>query len=162
MVPGDRLTAGGAEYEFVGVGPYEGPNYVADRGHFGVREGSNYYELFPEKRRYQASNNVMTEAAIEPGLLRDIYISLGEPLGADPTTGVTAWAVRVQHKPLVRWVWFGALLMALGGTWALFDKRYSRLAARERKRRDQELAAELGKGDREGSTGPGDPDVVRA
>ncbi len=159
MVPGDRLTAGGTEYEFVGVGPYEGPNYVADRGHFGVREGSNYYELFPEKRRYQASNSVMTEAAIEPGLLRDIYVSLGEPLGTDPATGARAWAVRVQHKPLVRWVWFGALLMALGGTWALFDKRYSRLAARERKRRDQELAAELVQ---QTAQGPEGIDGVRA
>ncbi len=140
MLPGDRLTAGGAEYEFIGVGPYDGPNYVADRGHFGVREGSNYYELFPEKRRYKASNSLMTEAAIEPGFLRDIYVSLGESLGKDPDSGATAWAVRVQHKPLVRWVWFGAMLMALGGTWALFDKRYSRLAARERKRRDDDLA----------------------
>ena len=76
----------------------------------------------------------MTEAAIEPGFLRDIYVSLGEALGTDDATGATAWAVRVQHKPLVRWVWFGAMLMAFGGTLALFDKRYRRLADRERER----------------------------
>ena len=133
MVVGDRLEAGGAIYEFIEIGPYEGPNYVADRGRFGVTEGADYYELLPEKRRYQASNNIMTEAAIEPGFWRDLYISLGESLGADAATGKPAWAVRVQHKPLVRWVWFGALLMALGGTLALFDKRYRRLAARERR-----------------------------
>lgn len=132
MVPGERLTAGSIVFEFVGVSPVEGPNYVADRGHFWVTEGSQRYELYPEKRRYNARNNIMTEAAIEPGFLRDIYVSLGEALGADNVTGATAWAVRVQRKPLVRWVWFGAMLMALGGTWALFDKRYRRLAARER------------------------------
>ena len=137
MAPGERLTAGNITYEFVGVSPVQGPNYSADRGHFGVTEGGQRFELYPEKRRYQTTNNIMTEAAIEPGFLRDIYVSLGEALGTDPVTGqVTgpskAWAVRVQRKPLVRWVWFGALLMALGGTWALFDKRYRRLAARER------------------------------
>jgi len=132
MVPGDRLTAGSIIYEFVGVSPVQGPNYVADRGHFGVIEGSQRYELYPEKRRYKINNNIMTEAAIEPGLLRDIYVSLGEALGSDEARGTTAWAVRVQRKPLVRWVWFGAMLMAIGGTWALFDKRYRRLAAREK------------------------------
>jgi len=132
MVPGERLTAGSIVFEFVGVSPVQGPNYVADQGHFVVTEGSQRYELYPEKRRYTASNNIMTEAAIEPGFLRDIYVSLGEALGADQATGATAWAVRVQRKPLVRWVWFGAMLMALGGIWALFDKRYRRLAAREK------------------------------
>ena len=132
MVAGDRLAAGSLVYEFVGVKPVQGPNYVADQGHFIVTQGTAVFELFPEKRRYQANNNIMTEAAIEPGFLRDIYVSLGEALGSDETTGKSAWAVRVQHKPLVRWVWFGAMLMALGGTWALFDKRYRRLAAREK------------------------------
>ena len=124
MQPGERLEALGVEYEFFGVQPITGPNYVGERGHFGVREGSAYIELWPEKRRYSARNAIMTEAAIAPGLLRDLYVSLGEPL-ADG-----AWAVRVQRKPLVRWVWLGALLMALGGIWALFDKRYRRLAPR--------------------------------
>ena len=126
MSPGQRLEAFGVEYEFFGVQPVKGPNYVADRGHFGVREGDDYIELWPEKRRYSARNTIMTEAAIAPGFFRDLYVSLGEPLDDG------AWAVRVHRKPLVRWVWFGALLMALGGVWALFDKRYRRLSVRER------------------------------
>jgi len=145
MAPGDRLTAGSIVYEFIGVDPVEGPNYVADRGHFGVTEGARFYELYPEKRRYRASNSIMTEAAIEAGFLRDVYVSLGEALGEENAGGATAWAVRVQHKPLVRWVWFGAMLMALGGVIALFDKRYARLARREREaaaaRRDARAAA---------------------
>ena len=124
MVPGQRLEAFGIEYEFFGVQPIKGPNYVGERGHFSVREGRNVVDLWPEKRRYSARNAVMREAAIEPGLLRDLYVSLGEPL-ADG-----AWAVRVQRKPLVRWVWLGALLMALGGILALFDKRYRRIVPR--------------------------------
>jgi cytochrome c-type biogenesis protein CcmF len=124
MNAGDRLEVDGIVYEFFGVKPITGPNYVADQGHFGVTEGGAYYELWPEKRRYKANNNVMTEAAIEPGFTRDIYVSLGESLGGG------AWAVRVQRKPLVRWVWFGALLMAAGGLLALFDKRYARARAR--------------------------------
>ena len=66
----------------------------------------------------------MTEAGIEPGLMADIYISMGEPLGGG------AWAIRLHYKPFVRWVWLGALLMAIGGMVAVFDVRYRRLRAR--------------------------------
>ena len=120
MAPGDRLEAGSVTVEFLGVRPVQGPNYVSEQGRFGITEGASYYELLPEKRRYQARSMVMTEAAIEPGFTRDLYISLGEPLDNG------AWAVRVQRKPLVRWVWLGALLMAAGGLWTLLDKRYAR------------------------------------
>ena len=80
--------------------------------------------LTPEKRTYLARGNVMTEAAIDPGLTRDIYLSLGEPLEGG------AWAVRIQVKPFVRWIWLGGLLMALGGCVAVMDKRYRRLRQR--------------------------------
>ena len=68
--------------------------------------------------------NVMTEAAIDPGFLRDLYISLGEPVGEG------AWAVRVHHKPFVRWLWLGGVLMALGGSLTLADRRYRVVRAR--------------------------------
>jgi cytochrome c-type biogenesis protein CcmF len=90
-------------------------------------ESGGSYELRAEKRRYFAGNNVMTEAGIQAGLLADTYVSLGEPL----TDG--AWAIRLHYKPLVRWVWLGALLMALGGVVAIFDSRYKSLRVRERK-----------------------------
>ena len=72
-----------------------------------VTEDGHEIVLHPEKRRYLARSNVMTEAAIDAGFTRDIYISLGEPLEDGD------WSVRMQHKPFVRWIWFGGLLMAL-------------------------------------------------
>jgi len=124
MSPGQTTDLGPAEVRFEGVNPRQGPNFVADRGEFLVTEGSREYWLYPEKRRYMAGDNVMTEAAINPGFTRDIYISLGEPLeGGD-------WAVRLQHKPLVRWIWLGGLLSALGGALAVLDARYRRLRRR--------------------------------
>ncbi|MCR9276789.1 MAG: heme lyase CcmF/NrfE family subunit [Pseudomonadaceae bacterium] len=124
MVAGQTLTVADRQILFNGVSEVSGPNYVAQRGSFVITEGSNDYALYPEKRRYLARGSVMTEAAIEPGLMRDLYLSLGEPLAGD------SWAVRVHIKPLVRWVWLGALLMALGGGWALLDRRYKRLRVR--------------------------------
>jgi cytochrome c-type biogenesis protein CcmF len=76
--------------------------------------------LHPEKRKYASGGQVMTEAGIAPGLRGDLYVALGEPLGGD------AWAVRVHSKPFVRWIWFGAALMALGGFVTATDKRFRR------------------------------------
>jgi cytochrome c-type biogenesis protein CcmF len=81
--------------------------------------------LHPEKRQYNASGMPMTEASIQPGLLRDLYVSLGEPI-----PGSDAWAVRVYIKPFVDWIWAGCLLMALGGVLAISDRRY-RIHARK-------------------------------
>ena len=95
------------------------PNYVAARGTFRVtKDGREVTELFPEKRRYTAQGAQMTEAAIDPGFLRDLYVSLGEPLGDG------AWTVRLYYKPFVDWIWGGCLLMALGGVLAITDRRY--------------------------------------
>jgi cytochrome c-type biogenesis protein CcmF len=66
----------------------------------------------------------MTEADIDSGFTRDLYVSLGEPVGAD------AWVVRVYHKPFIDWIWGGCFLMAIGGVIAVSDRRY-RLARRE-------------------------------
>ena len=79
--------------------------------------------LYPEKRRYTVQNQTMTEAAIAPGLLRDLYVSLGEPLDDG------AWSVRLYHKPFIDWIWGGCVVMALGGVLAVSDRRY-RLAWR--------------------------------
>ncbi len=124
MGPGDVHELGPASVRFDGVSHREGPNFVAQRGAFHVTEGGSSYVLYPEKRRYLAREMVMTEAAIEPGVGRDIYVSLGEPLENGD------WAVRMQYKPLVRWIWLGGLLMALGGTLAVADGRYRRLRRR--------------------------------
>ncbi|NKB97273.1 MAG: heme lyase CcmF/NrfE family subunit [Pseudomonadales bacterium] len=124
MAPQEQTTLGEMTIHFNGVTQVQGPNYVAQQGIFVVRDGDNTFELRPEKRRYLAGGAIMTEAGINPGLLADTYISLGEPLQDG------AWAVRMHHKPMVRWVWLGALLMAFGGLLAIFDVRYRRLRAR--------------------------------
>ena len=90
--------------------------------------------LQPEKRSYTASGQVMTEAAIDPGLLGDRYVSLGEPVTEAGPGG--AWGVRIYVKPFVDWIWGGCLLMALGGVLAISDRRY-RVATR---RREQTVA----------------------
>ena len=122
MEAGDRVSLGGYEFVFDGVEKVQGPNYLSDQGSFRVmRHGALIATLQPEKRFYPVAQSVMTEAAIDPSLFRDIYIALGEPVGD------SAWAVRLHVKPLVRWVWLGGLLMALGGLVTLLDRRYGRL-----------------------------------
>jgi cytochrome c-type biogenesis protein CcmF len=129
MEVGDTLEAGGYVFRFDGVREKEGPNYVAAEGRVSVsKNGKQVTELFPEKRQYNASGMPMTEAAIETGVLRDLYVSLGEPI----PDSEGAWAVRVYIKPFVDWIWAGCLLMALGGILAISDRRY-RIHARKSK-----------------------------
>jgi cytochrome c-type biogenesis protein CcmF len=118
MKPGDTQNVGHYEFDFVGLKKFEGPNYRATEGHFIVRKhGKTLAELYPQKRFYHVRNTPMTEAGILGGLTRDLYVSLGEPLEAG------SWSVRIHYKPLVRWIWLGALFMALGGVTALSDPR---------------------------------------
>ena len=124
MSVGESATHGDVTFRFDGVVDAPGPNYRAQRGLFAIEDGERRFGLTPEKRRYFASGSVMTEAAIDAGFFKDIYVSLGEPLANGD------WAVRVYVKPFVRWIWFGAVLMALGGTLAVADKRYRRLRRR--------------------------------
>lgn len=120
MDVGDTLAAGGYVFRFDGVTEREGPNYVAAQGRVTVSlDGKLVTVLHPEKRNYNASGMPMTEAAIETGLLRDLYVSLGEPIPDSE-----AWAVRIYIKPFVDWIWAGCLLMALGGVMAVSDRRY--------------------------------------
>jgi len=116
------------------VSPVRGPNYTAAQAKIAVtRSGKPVTTMYPERRTYTVSEQVMTEAAINPGLTRDLYVSLGDPLDERGT-----WLVKVQHKPFVDWIWGGCLIMALGGLLAASDRRY-RFAVRER--RSAEVAA---------------------
>ncbi|HEY0664555.1 MAG TPA: heme lyase CcmF/NrfE family subunit [Gallionella sp.] len=121
MEIGDTVMAGGYQFRLEDVGEAEGPNYIAARAHVTIsKDGSPVTELFPEKRQYNASGMPMTEAAIDTGLFRDLYVSMGEEIPGE----VEAWAIRVYHKPFVDWIWAGCLLMALGGILAISDRRY--------------------------------------
>ena len=128
MVVGDTVILNGYTFTLDELTVVEGPNYAADRGIFSVSiDGRFFTALMPEKRRYVASGQIMTEAAIDAGVMRDLYIALGEPLGDG------AWSVRGQQKPLIRWIWFGALMIGVGGLTTSFDRRYRRA------RRSQQL-----------------------
>ncbi|MBU6482016.1 MAG: heme lyase CcmF/NrfE family subunit [Nitrospirae bacterium] len=119
MNVGETSTIGGYTFRFDGVREIKGPNYMAARGMFHVTKGGHdVTDMFPEKRHYTVQNQAMTEAAIDSGLLRDLYVSLGEPLAGG------AWSVRLYHKPFIDWIWGGCLIMALGGGLAMSDRRY--------------------------------------
>jgi cytochrome c-type biogenesis protein CcmF len=121
MAPGEKVTLGGYEFTFKGTKDVAGPNYAATQGEFEVRFAGSanvIRTMRPEKRVYHAAGATMTEADIDTGLTRDLYVSLGEPVGDG------AWGVRVYHKPFVDWIWGGAFLMALGGVLAICDRRY--------------------------------------
>ena len=122
MSVGDTVALGGHTFRFLGATEVKGPNYVAARGRIEVsRNGRIVRTLEPEKRHYTVQNQVMTEAAIDTGLVRDLYVALGEQVD-----GGTAWTVRVHVKPFVDWIWGGCALMALGGFIAICDRRYRR------------------------------------
>ena len=121
LAPGQSLVVGTHEVRFEGVDHQQGPNYVADRGHLRVFQHDRQLALLhPEKRLYASGGQVMTEAGIHARLNGDVYVALGESLGNN------AWAVRVHIKPFVRWIWLGALLMALGGFVTAADRRFRR------------------------------------
>ena len=128
MAPGDTTELAGYTVRFQGVDRTQGPNYQASTGTLRItRDNAPVATLMPEKRFYASGGKPMTEAGIDPGLTRDLYVSLGEPLGNDG-----AWSVRLYHKPFVRWIWLGGALMALGGLIAVTDRRYQ--SARRRSR----------------------------
>ncbi len=127
MAAGDRFEVAGYQFEFLGTRVVQGANFVADEGEFVVYDGDReIVRLYPQKRQYMQGGQTMTEAAIDPGLTRDLYVSLGEPLDDGQ-----AWAVRIYHKPFIRWIWMGALLMFAGGLMAAGDKRYRRRKSKQ-------------------------------
>jgi len=124
MALNERVTISGYQIEFNGIKNVEGPNYSAEQGQISVYKvnGSNESDfvtfLKPERRAYRVQTMGMTEAGIDPGLFRDIYVALGDPLPDG------AWAIRVHYKPFVRWIWLGAIFMSIGGILSILDKRY--------------------------------------
>ena len=119
MRPGDKLELGGYVFLLEGIGDVNGPNYRAARAKVSVtRDGKPVAVLHPERRIYTVQQNPMTEAAIDTGLTRDLYVSLGDPLERG------AWLVKAQVKPFIDWIWGGCLVMALGGFLAASDRRY--------------------------------------
>jgi cytochrome c-type biogenesis protein CcmF len=119
MDVGDTAELAGYSFRFAAVNEVKGPNYVASRGTVEVTRGSERVAtLNSEKRLYTVQNMPMTEAAIDAGLLRHLYVAMGESLG--PTT----WIVRLYHKPFISWIWGGCLMMGIGGFLAAFDRRY--------------------------------------
>ncbi|MBI4741437.1 MAG: heme lyase CcmF/NrfE family subunit [Betaproteobacteria bacterium] len=123
MEVGDTVSIGAYTFKFNGVRQKKGPNYMALVGDVDLSiDGKPSRKMFPEKRNYVTSSMPMTEAAIDTGFLRDVYVSLGEPI--DKARPDAAWAVRVYYKPFVDWIWGGCVLMALGGLLAMSDRRY--------------------------------------
>ncbi|WP_296275748.1 heme lyase CcmF/NrfE family subunit [Pseudomonas sp. UBA7530] len=128
MALGESVELAGYRFQFEGAVHHEGPNFISDKGTIRVFDGERQIKvLHPEKRLYTVQQATMTEAGIDAGFTRDLFVALGEPLEQG------AWAVRVHIKPFVRWIWLGALLMGFGGFLAAADKRY-RIKVRTRVR----------------------------
>ena len=123
MTPGDTTSLAGYTFRFNGIRQEKGPNYQALVGDIDLlKDGVSLRKLLPEKRIYPTFGMPMTEAAIDPGFLRDVYVALGEPIDRAQLDG--AWVVRFYYKPFVEWIWGGCLLMARGGLLAMSDRRY--------------------------------------
>jgi len=119
LAPGASETLAGYRFRFDGVSAVPGPNYRADRATVSIFQQDRLVAtLHPEKRLYPTQAKPMTEAAVDAGFTRDLYVALGEPLG-DGT-----WALRLYHKTLIRWIWLGPLFMVFGGLLAASDRRY--------------------------------------
>ena len=128
MEPGETASVGGYIFKLDNVVQAKGPNYTSARATLTVTDGDKVIAtLSPERRIYTVRSMAMTEVAIDRGVTRDLYVALGEPVSA------TAWSVRLHHKPFVNWIWFGCVLMALGGLLAVLDRRYRavRVAAKK-------------------------------
>ena len=126
MKEGQRAELAGYTFLFRGAVDADGPNYDAARGIIELsRDGRALGTLTPEKRVYRAQGMPMTEASLDIGVFRDVYVSLGEQLPDG------AWIVSLYYKPFISWIWMGCLLMGLGDVFAASDRRYRRLAARE-------------------------------
>ncbi|RWX56578.1 heme lyase CcmF/NrfE family subunit [Photobacterium chitinilyticum] len=119
LAPGETIQVQGYDFNFAGLRDADGPNYDGYIADFNItRNGKHETTLHAEKRFYTTAGSMMTEAAIDSGVTRDLYVAMGERLDDG------AWAVRIYFKPFVNWIWFGSVLMALGGVMAISDKRY--------------------------------------
>jgi cytochrome c-type biogenesis protein CcmF len=122
MAPGETKQIGGYDFRFDGVRETQGPNWRADQGTVTVtKNGKPVAVMQPQKRTY-TREQIQTESAIDPGVTRDLYVALGEPMDKQHIDG--AWALRLYYKPFIRWLWFGGLMMMLGGFVSACDRRF--------------------------------------
>jgi cytochrome c-type biogenesis protein CcmF len=120
MAPSDSVDMSGYIFQFHGIKQTKGPNFTANQAYVTVsHDGKEVAQLEPQKRVYQVQKMPMTEAAIDAGLFRDLFVAIGEPLGDQG-----AWSLRIYYKSFIRWIWLGAIFMAVGGLCAACDKRY--------------------------------------
>ncbi len=123
LTPGGSYSLAGYDFKFAGSKRIVGPNYHGERAHVIVsKDGEMIADLEPEKRIYTVQRSPMTEAAIDAGFFRDLFVAMGEPRGDQG-----GWALRLYHKPFIRWIWLGTLIMGFGGLLAATDKRYRKV-----------------------------------
>jgi cytochrome c-type biogenesis protein CcmF len=119
--PNDSVNVQGYDFTVKGFSEVKGSNFDATQAEVTVsKDGQEVTTLYPEKRNYIISMMPMTEAAIDANLMRDVYVALGEPIAEDSNE----WAFRIYVKPLIRWIWLGALIMAFGALLSMLDSRY--------------------------------------
>jgi len=136
LARGAETEIGGYTFRFVEEGDQAGPNYTAQQGTVAVeRNGKSVATLYPQKRLYASQGTVITQSSIDTGLLRDLYVSLGE--GYDDGS----WSLRVYYKPVIRMIWLGGVFMFFGGLLAASDKRYRLARAAERREAEAVQAA---------------------
>ncbi|WP_028767949.1 heme lyase CcmF/NrfE family subunit [Shewanella fidelis] len=135
MGPGISHELAGYTFNYVETKNVVGPNYTAQQGQIEVYQGDDYVTLLrPDRRQYNVRTMDMTEAGIDWGLFRDLYVTMGDPISR------TEYAVRINYKPFVRWIWFGSIFMMVGGFFAASDKRYRAKAASKVKKATSKLA----------------------
>ena len=116
---GETLEVAGLQFEFRELREVQGPNYTAIEGVLEVRDGGEFIgTVRPQKRQYLVQKSWMTEAGIHPTWNKDLFVALGDQIG----DGI--WSVRIQYKPLIRFIWIGAFIMAMGGLITVTDRRY--------------------------------------
>jgi cytochrome c-type biogenesis protein CcmF len=124
LSPGQSIEIGKYQYEMRELRDVQGPNYTAREAVIEIRRNGEFVsEVRPQKRQYLVQKSPMTEAGIDAGLMRDLFVAMGDPIGPD------TWSVRVQYKPMIRFIWLGCLVMALGGLVAASDRRYRTVTA---------------------------------
>ena len=144
MEVNDTHQAGGYTFTLASIENVRGPNFDAAEATFNVvRADRDVGQIKAQKRVYDVRRDTMTEAGIDAGLTRDLFIALGEPLDNG-----RAWSVRIQTKPYIRWIWLGTIFMGLGGILAAADRRYRRVAEKAAKARAPVST------DTSGATGP--------
>ncbi|MBR9874258.1 heme lyase CcmF/NrfE family subunit [Vibrio sp. J1-1] len=138
LAPGENFQIQGYDFYFSGLRDKDGPNYDGYIADFEVTHNGNYINtLHAEKRFYRTAKSMMTEAAIDRGVTRDLYVAMGERLEDN-----RSWAVRIYYKPFVRWIWAGALIMAIGGGLAISDKRYRFRKSSKKSAKEKEQVAQ--------------------